>query len=80
MERVLLKEKNYQEWASYVRNELLARGLWNIVQGITERPRKPEVPESASTTTSATGGAKKADGDGEAGASATADILAGVQA
>jgi hypothetical protein len=84
MERVLLKENNYQEWASYVRNELLARGLWDIVQGITERPRNPEVPESASTTTPATGGApggvKKADGDGEAGASAAADILAGVQA
>jgi hypothetical protein len=44
MERVLLKEDNYLEWTDYIRNELLARGLWNIVLGIKERPRKPAVP------------------------------------
>jgi hypothetical protein len=58
MEGVLLKEDNYLEWTDYIRNELLARGLWNVVLGIKERPRKPAVPNSASTTTAATGGAK----------------------
>jgi hypothetical protein len=43
MERVLLKEHNYPEWEEYIKDELLARGLWGIVEGTTERPRKPTV-------------------------------------
>jgi hypothetical protein len=48
MERVLLKENNYREWGSYVRNELLARGLWDIyiVQGITEAGATPKAGSS----------------------------------
>jgi hypothetical protein len=42
MERVLLKEDNYLEWMDYIRNELLTRGLWNIVLGINGRPQKPQ--------------------------------------
>jgi hypothetical protein len=65
MEPVLLTENNYLEWEAYIRNELLARGLWDIVQGIRERPQKPAVPKSASsTTTAATGGAKRESKDG----------------
>ncbi|KAA8894778.1 hypothetical protein FN846DRAFT_894767 [Sphaerosporella brunnea] len=80
-ERVSLQENNYQEWASYGRNELLARGLWDIVQGITERPRTREVPESPLTTTSATAGPTTNSATTRAsGASAAADILARVQA
>jgi hypothetical protein len=44
MERVLLKEHNYLEWEENIRDELLARGLWGIVEGTTERPLKPTAP------------------------------------
>jgi hypothetical protein len=47
MERVLLKEHKYLEWEEYIRDELLARGLWVIVEGTTERPLKPTVPVAA---------------------------------
>jgi hypothetical protein len=40
----LLKQHNYLEREEYIRDELLARGLWGIVEGITVRPRKPTVP------------------------------------
>ncbi|KAA8895290.1 hypothetical protein FN846DRAFT_997275 [Sphaerosporella brunnea] len=41
MERVLLKEHNYLEWEEYIRDELLARALWGIVEGTTKPPQKP---------------------------------------
>ncbi|KAA8895441.1 hypothetical protein FN846DRAFT_894153 [Sphaerosporella brunnea] len=41
MARVLLKEHNYLEWEEYIRDELLARALWGIVQSITKPPQKP---------------------------------------
>jgi hypothetical protein len=43
VERVLLKQPNYLDWEEYIRDELLARGLWAIVEGTTERPRNPTV-------------------------------------
>jgi hypothetical protein len=81
MERVLLKEDNYLEWTDYIRNELLARGPWNIVLGIKEKPRKPAAPKSVSTTTAAAGGgrgkAKEDEDDPKPGSAAA--ILAKVQ-
>jgi hypothetical protein len=54
MERVLLKEHNYPEWEEYIRDELLARALWGIVQGTTKPPRKP-TPNSKTKTEPAAG-------------------------
>jgi hypothetical protein len=73
MERVLLKEDNYLEWTDYIRNELLARGLWNIVLGIKEKPRKPAAP------TAAAGGKGKAKEDEDPKPGSAAAILAKAQ-
>jgi hypothetical protein len=54
MERVLLKEHNYPEWEEYIRDELLARALWGIVQGTTQPPRKPTVPKGTKSNTTET--------------------------
>ncbi|KAA8894596.1 hypothetical protein FN846DRAFT_894936 [Sphaerosporella brunnea] len=44
MKRVLLKEHNYLEWEENIRDELLPRGLWGIMEGTTEPPLKPTAP------------------------------------
>jgi hypothetical protein len=44
MKRVLLEEHIYLEWEENIRAELLARGLWGVVEGTTEPPLKPTAP------------------------------------
>jgi hypothetical protein len=83
MERVLLKEDNYLEWTDYIRNELLARGLWNIVLGIKQKSRKPVAPKTAAAggatgKSDVKGKAKEDDEDGPKPGSAAA-ILANAQ-
>jgi hypothetical protein len=70
MERVLLKEHNYLEWEEYIRDELLARGLWGIVEITTERPRKPTVPVAAGGVK---GGKEDAAGDLESASAAISE-------
>jgi hypothetical protein len=54
METILLQDTNYREWVDYIKADLMAKDLWNVVLGVVTHPIKPRAPTSPKSAASAT--------------------------
>jgi hypothetical protein len=56
METILLRDTNYREWVDYIKADLMAKDLWNVVSGAVTHPIKPLAPTSPAASATESSG------------------------